>query len=132
MKELDFSRAKTDKLIAAFSCSLMSNTKWVKLFRCLTSIENISCDFSVKLVWDDNIRKLRLDETSQYQIDYYDTSLEAMISGSPKGFYDYKEIEWLGIDGSLIQIRKVKEAITSYGQFELSEKENHLTIFAYK
>lgn len=132
INELEYSRTKTDKLIAQFSCSLMSNVKWVKLLKCLTSIENILCDFSVKIVWDDSIRHFRLDETVQYQLDYYDTSLESMISGNPKGFYDYREIEWLTIEGSSAQIKKVKNAMKSVGHFEFTDHEHLLKIFAYK
>ena len=110
----------------------MSNHKWVKLLKCLSSIVNLSCDFSVKLVWDDNVRKLHLDETVQYQLDYYDASLEAMISGNPKGFYDYKEIEWLAIEGHSEQILKVKDALNTLGQFDFVANLHQLKVFAYK
>ncbi|NQZ06910.1 MAG: hypothetical protein HRT35_07085 [Algicola sp.] len=91
---MEFSRNKTNRLIRAFASPLMSNAKWVKLLGVLSSIKGINCKATVKLVWDENPRDLRIDDELEYNFDYYAQSMEAMISGYPSGWYDYKEIEW--------------------------------------
>ena len=71
----------------------MSNAKWVKLLDALSSIKGMHCEAFVKLVWDSEPRKFRLDEELGFKFDYYESSMEAMITGYPGGWYDYKEIE---------------------------------------
>lgn len=132
MYPLDHARNKTDKLIAQYSASLMSDAKWVKLLDALSSIENLQCQATVKLVWDDTPRDFRLDDDLQYQFDYYDKSMEAMISGYPKGWYDYKEIESLTITSTHEQLNIIIKAIHSIGRLETSYTPTEIKILAYR
>lgn len=117
---------------------LMNNKKWVKLLNCLVCnfIEIKEC--KVKLIWEaeNKRRNLKIDEFISYQHDYYEHSTEGMISGNPKGWYDYKEIEWIEfpkiINSGLEQdLKKIQNLITQIGKFELSIDDNSLRVFAY-
>jgi hypothetical protein len=140
-------REKMDSIIAQhFSVSLMSNAKWVRLLHALTGYSALpenpedrmhSWDVvsfcRVKLVWDDDlVRTLSLDHRV-YNFDYYDHAVEGMISGSPAGWYAYKEIEWIEFlrDGSC-DVAKVETAIRRAGQFALEERESALRLYAYQ
>ncbi|MBO2650815.1 hypothetical protein [Shewanella algae] len=132
MPNLEFARNKTDRLIEKFSGSFMSNAKWVKLLSSLSSIDGLDCKAIVKLVWDEEERDVRLDEGLEFNFDFYDNSMESMISGNPKGWYDYKEIEWLSISGDQEQISNIQEKINQLGKFELATNQNSIIVFCYK
>lgn len=132
MPKLEFARNKTDRLIEKFSGSFMSNAKWVKLLSSLSSIDGLDCKAKVKLVWDEEERDVRLDEDLEFNFDFYDNSMESMISGNPKGWYDYKEIEWLSISGDQEQISNIQEKINQLGRFELATNQNSIIVFCYK
>lgn len=129
---LDYKRDKTEKIIKEFSGSFMSNSKWVKLLTALSSIKGICCKAHVKLIWDENPRSIRIDDNLEYDFDYYDSSMEAMIDGYPKGFYEYKEIEWLTISDARSQLKIIENVINKFGKFEMTRDNEVLTIFAYK
>ena len=87
-----------DELIQQkFSTSLMSDSKWVKLIAALVAnhMEVSAC--LVKPIWDEEnpSRRLLFDENTHYNFDYYTSAMESMVSGKPRGWYAYKEIEWL-------------------------------------
>ncbi len=132
MSNLEFARNKTDRLIEKFSGSFMSNAKWVKLLNALSSIEGLDCEAKVKLVWDDVIRDFRLDDDLEFNFDFYESSMESMISGYPNGWYDYKEIEWLKISADNEQILKITNAINGVGKFESISDLSTITLVAYK
>ncbi len=132
MHKLEYARKQTDKLIQGYSCSLMSNTKWVKLLCALSDIEEIECKANVKLVWDENPRDMRIDDELVYDFDFYGKSMEALISGYPKGWYDYKEIEWLQLTGSNELIDQIKFVLDKIGKFEIEKISNGIKLFAYK
>lgn len=46
----------------------------------------------VKLVWDEVLREMWIPSGSSLGFDYYPQSMEGMISGTPRGFYSYKEL----------------------------------------
>ncbi len=132
MHKLDFARNKLDRLIGQYSGSFMSNVKWVKLLDVLSSIEGLNCKASVKLVWDDKPRDFRLDDEIEFKFDYYESAMEAMITGYPNGWYDYKEIEWLKITAKEELLRKITLAMCDVGKFETRLKPNEIILFAYK
>jgi hypothetical protein len=142
-----YRRERTDRIIAQrFTASFMSDAKWVRLLHALTGylpcMENQLQDThswtlvrscKVKLVWDDElIRDLNIAHQS-YNYDYYDHAVEAMISGPPRGWFDYKEIEWIEFlkDGQS-NIDQIEAAIQAVGQFELEHSDQSLRLFAYK
>lgn len=132
MHKLDFARNQTDKLIQKYSCTFMSNSKWVKLFNTLSSIEEIMCKASVKLVWDKEPRDIRIDDELELGVDYFETSMESMISGYPKGWYDYKEIEWIKFNSNEQQLNIIEHQIDKVAQFETIRDSNGIQLFAYK
>lgn len=132
MHHLELARNKTGSLICDFSVSYMSNSKWVKLLNGLTAIDDLECQAFIKLIWDNSVRHFYLNNELQYEFDYFDSSMESLISGSPKGFYDYKEIEWLSISAAPKQINSMTKIINDIGKFELKCDKNEVKIYAYK
>ena len=128
MHKLDSARNKTENIIKAFSASFMNDSKWVKLLSMLSEI-NGSIDAKVKLVWDTEKRDTWIDDTIQYELDYYQNSMESMISGYPKGWYKYKEIEWIEFQSD---IKVIENIINSIGKFELEEINGNLRLYGYK
>lgn len=147
---IDRSDTKLDRIVLnRFSCSYMSNAKWVKLIKALVHMHPLVRQCQVKLIWDEEIRELCLDEHTTYLFDYYDTVMEAMISGYPKGWYAYKEIEWLSfpLDVELPvnknnlcagtkrvpqDVEAIARGIRELGQFALEQSEKSLMLYAYK
>lgn len=109
----------------------MSNAKWVKLLSALSSINGLSCTAEVKLVWDDEVRDFRLDEI-EFNFDFYEKSMESMISGYPRGWYDYKEIEWLKISSTNEQVINIKNLFKKLGVFETEDCLNSVKVVCYK
>ncbi len=126
-----------------FSTSLMSSSKWVKLIAALVDnwFEIKQC--LVKPIWDDEMptRQLFVDEHTTYGFDYYDSAMESMISGKPRGWYAYKEIEWLdfpllvqtkeGAVATRQNLEVIKTIIENTGQFSLELTSDNLRLYAY-
>lgn len=149
LKNLDKLREREnlDKLIVEKNISpLMNDTKWVKLIKVFVENCNQILECQVKLLWEDDYcdRKLVFDENTSYNFDFYDKSMEAMITGSPKGWYDYKEIEYLEFPKKInfkmkngtVQIKEqnldlIKKLILEIGNFEIYLVSDYLRIYAY-
>ena len=129
---LDSARKKTDSIINCFDASLMSNAKWVKLLDALSKLNLEQAVASVKLVWDNDVRSIRLDNNLEFNFDYYANSMESMISGYPKGFYDYKEIEWLQIKAPSEVIDQIESRLNNVGKFCVNHSSECIQILAYK
>jgi len=130
--KLDSARNKTDSIVNSFDVSLMSNAKWVKLLNSLSNLNLDGAIATVKLVWDIDIRAFRLDSDLEFNFDYYANSMESMISGYPKGFYDYKEIEWLNIKASNETIELINNILNSIGKFCVHQSTDSIQVLAYK
>jgi hypothetical protein len=133
-----------DKLIQQkFSSFFMSNSKWIKLIATLVANTDIIKECLVKPIWEEQepIRHLRFDAHTYYGFDYYASAMESMVSGNPRGWYDYKEIEWLDFPrlitakGRVAAITQNLEAIelllNSVGKFHLELMEDKLRLYAY-
>lgn len=133
-----------DKLIQQkFSVSLMSNSKWVKLIAAIVANVDIVKECLVKPIWEEQepTRHLLFDENTYYDFDYYASAVESMVSGNPRGWYAYKEIEWLDFPRFITMKEKVLpvtqdlEAIelllSEVGQFQLELTEENLRLYAY-
>jgi hypothetical protein len=132
-KSLDSARARTASIIKTrFHASYMSDAKWVRLLRALSEIGSTITECRVKLVWDEATRNLRVDENIDFGFDYYAASMEAMVSGSPKGFYEYKEIEWIEFTNNGQDLRKIEDHITSTGMFEIEARPEGVRLYGYK
>ncbi len=130
--KLDYARNNKDKIALSFSSSFMNDSKWVKLLCELSENEVLIDHSNVKLIWDDEIRDIYIDDDIAYQFDFYDHSMESMISGYPKGWYDYKEIEWLEMKSDAKNMRKILHLLNSIGQFEIEFTNNKLRLYGYK
>ncbi len=132
MTDRDYARARTDKIIAErFKTSCMSDAKWVRLLDALTAHEGLVADCRVKLVWDDDIRYLQIDGMD-FSFDYWPHAMEAMISGSPRGWYEYKEIEWIGFPAGAQDLVVIRSVIDVVGLFEIVSSDAELRIYAYR
>ena len=133
-----------DKIIQErFSTALMSNSKWVKLVSALVDNSPEIKECKVKPIWDDTepYRRLLLDENTKYGINFYDTAMEAMVSGKPTGWYAYKEIEWLdfpsmtsGNSGKHLtqqNLQFIKTVIDNLGQYKTELTGDNLRLYAY-
>ena len=130
--KLEYAREKKEKIIGSFQSSYMSDSKWVKLLRVLSNSAGLVSSSKVKLVWDEEVREIEINENISYNFDYYEKSMESMISGYPKGFYDYKEIEWVEFLLLPQNISKFDEVLDSVGKFEMEAIENGFRLYGYK
>jgi hypothetical protein len=140
---------KPDAIIAEFAQSFMSNAKWVKLITCLVANADVIKHARLKLVWDAEVRTFLFTEHSAYDFDFYATSVEAMVSGKPLGFYHYKDFEWLEIPRRY-QIRKdpnnhkagfvecehdlahIETVLAQVGALQIEASADAIRIWAYK
>ena len=138
---------KIDKIIVDNHLTpVMNNKKWVKVIKALVDNFQEIKECQVKLIWekDNNLRRLKIQEFISYNFDYYDTSMEAMISGNPKGWYDYKEIEWLDFPRKAItyenlktniaveqNLELIKDILGKIGIIETKIGKDNLRLFAY-
>jgi hypothetical protein len=130
--------AALDKtILAAGLQSLMSNAKWVKLLDMLVQHWHLLQECKVKLIWEgpEAERWLLLDENRSYGFDYYATAVEGLISGKPRGWYAYKEIEWVELfpspsdEGQHLDL--LQEQMAQLGQFRVERSADKLRLYAY-
>lgn len=109
----------------------MSDAKWVRLLNALSEIIDQSIAIMVQLVWDHEPRTMWIRD-AQYNFDYYATSMEALIGGFPRGWYDFKEIEWVSFAGTDDLLLILKEHIDAVGMFDLELSGSTLRLYAYR
>ena len=105
--KLEYARKNKDKIALSFSSSFMNDSKWVKLLSALSEYELVIENSNVKLIWDDEIRDICINGDISYDFDFYEHSMVSMISGYPKGWYDYKEIEWIEIKSDEHEMERI-------------------------
>ncbi|WP_223649434.1 hypothetical protein [Hymenobacter psoromatis] len=133
-----------DELIQQkFTTSLMSDSKWVRLIAALVTNHAEIKQCLVKPIWDEEepTRELLFDENTYYDFDYYATAMESMVSGKPRGWYAYKEIEWLDFPhlitscktkATLMQdLEVIQKVLDDTGQFALERTSDNLRLYAY-
>lgn len=111
--------------------SSMSDSKWVKLLNELSERIDQSISIMVQLVWDHELRTMWIRD-AQYDVDYYATSMEAMIGGFPRGWYKYKEIELVVFSGADDLLRRLKQHIDTVGMFDVELTGSALRLYAYR
>jgi hypothetical protein len=111
--------------------SSMNNAKWVRLLDALSPTIGENTTTTVKLVWDETIRSMQIDG-KDYNFDYYDRAMEAMIGGLPKGWYSYKEIEWVCFSADAPALDSLATTIASVGQFDTERTVDTLKLYAYR
>jgi hypothetical protein len=83
-------------------------------------------------------RLLCLDEHTEYRFDYYDQAMEAMVTGKPRGWYAYREIEWLEFPRHLTDqsgyqdLVAIRSALAPVGQLPLVLNNISLRLEAYR
>ncbi|TPG63634.1 hypothetical protein [Hymenobacter nivis] len=118
----------------------LSNAKWVKLLHTLVAHHSLIKECQVKLIWEEEPtgRLLRIDADTEYRFDYYDQAMEAMISGKPRGWHAYREIEWLEFPRYLTEqpgeqdLDAIQSALATVGQIPLVLTNNSLRLEAYR
>lgn len=130
--KLDFARNNIHKIAMSFSSAFMNDSKWVKLLCVLSENEVVIENSSVKLIWDDEIRDICINNDISYEFDFYEHSMESMISGYPKGWYHYKEIEWVELKSDAQNMDKIIHLLNSIGQFETELINDNLRLYGYK
>lgn len=132
MTDRERARARVDSIIAErFEVSLMSDTKWVRVFDALTAHAGLVARCRAKLVWDEELRELQIDGRS-FEFDYWPHAMEAMLSGSPRGWYDYKELEWILFPPGSQDLQTIGAVIESRGRFDLERSPRGLRLHAYR
>ena len=134
-----------DKLIAQkFSASFMNNVKWVKLISLTVANTSGFRKCLVKLIWEEqeNLRELLFDEDTEFDFNYYNSAMEAMVSGEPAGWYAYKEIEWLDFPGVIKDstgsimtkqdLQQIQNLLATIGEFETEITADKLRIYCYR
>lgn len=118
----------------------LSNAKWVKILDTLVVNYHLIKECQVKLIWEEEYtgRILLINENTYYQFDYYNSAMEAMITGGPSGWYDYREIEWLAFphypakQSGEQDLHGIQAAIASIGQIALTVTPDTLRLDAYR
>lgn len=130
---VEYQRDRVDSLIRErFSSSYMSDAKWVRLLEALVVLQPPIRLCTAKLVWDDEPRAMRIPESSALGTDYYENAMEGMISGAPRGFYRYKEIEWIELPVRGTDANIVASQIRNAGEFEMISSDTGLRLYAYR
>lgn len=138
-----------DRAIARFASSHMSDAKWVRLLKALTSAPGLVTACRVKLVWDSRERAFRLHGRSTYGFDFYDHAVEGMIDGVADGWVMYREIEWIDFPAQAIvwvdednrsagtrtvpqDLEAIHAVIARIGTFEVSRTSTGLRLYGYR
>jgi hypothetical protein len=128
-----------DKIVHdCFSASFMSDSKWVKLISTLIQNSDLIKECKVKLIWEQEVnRHLLVSADLQFGHDFYGKSMESMVTGNPKGWYSYKEIEWLDFpkffgNNQIQNLDLVKSSLEKIGQFHFDYQPDNLRINAYQ
>lgn len=58
--------------------------------------------------------------------------MESMVNGYPKGWYDYKEIEWVEFHTSEEQLDVIEREFKRLGKLESVRAVNGIKLFAYQ
>ncbi len=132
-RPVEYARDRVDALIRErFTSSSMSDAKWLRLLEVLVEMQPPLGGCKVKLVWDDAVREMRIPDHDSLGFDYYRSSMEGMISGSPRGFYSYKEIEWLEFPIHGDAATSLARRIAAAGEFDLEASAGGVRLYAYR
>lgn len=132
-----------DKIIKEkFSSALMNDSKWVKIISILVKNANSIKKCLLKPIWDDKepTRELLIDENRQFGFDFYHNAMESMVSGNPRGWYAYKEIEWIDFPKSYLENDKkaiqdldlIEQVLLSVGTLRSDKTDNNLRLYSYQ
>ena len=101
-------RARLTQIIdERFAVGHMSDTKWGRLLDALATEDALVPEVSVKWAWDQTIRSMSV-AGAERNFDDWSVGIEGLISGRPRGWYAYREIEWLRFDSAVGDSEKVR------------------------
>lgn len=75
---------------------------------------------------------LDLNDELEYGFDYYQSSMESIVFGYPKGFYDYKEIEWLAKKAPRATLNELIKSIEQVGKCFVEQYIDIIEVISYK
>lgn len=110
----------------------MSDAKWVRLLEALVGVRSFFELCKVKLVWDESTRDMWIPSSSSFGFAYYQSSMEGMISGTPRGFYKYKEVEWIELSTEEENAESIVLKLKAIGNFELERSDKGIKLYAYR
>lgn len=126
---------KRERKIGEFSGRLMSDSKWTKLFKTLSSICVKTTLCKLTDIYDGNSNVIELPTTDEFDSVFDGNGIKDVLQGGPLLF---KEIKWIefpvyypnkayneNIDQIEIEINKI-------GRFEIERDQNALKIYGYK
>ena len=124
---------KIDKIIKRnYSSTFMNNSKWVKLIGLLVKNHKLFDVCNVKLIYDDEIRRLIIQGNETYELDYYQDSMEGMVTKPiTPGWIAYKEIEWISFPSDKSNTQALEILIKKTGEFRSDVTVDYLRILAY-
>lgn len=128
----------------------VEDAEWVRLLEALCAEPDHVPGARAKLVWDPEPRAFLVRGAAYHAgLDFYAHEMEAMISGSPRGFYEYRELEWVEFPREIEILRnpdhrkagtelveqelaQIRATIETVGQFELKESDDGLRLNGYR
>jgi hypothetical protein len=130
-----------DRIIhTQFRTSLMSDQQWIRLMDILLKDASIIKKCYLKLIGEEGYRDWWIEEQPSFRFDYYDASMDGMVSGSSQGWYAYREIEWIAFPSRIDvaaedqkqNIEKIYRLLLPEEDFCLEINEQELKVYGYK
>jgi len=114
----------------------MSDSKWRRLFDTLSARKGLVLECVAILVWDDTPRDLRIDGAA-YEFDYWQSAVEGLLGGAPRGWYSYREFYFLEFpalteSGHGQDVDAIRETLEHAGRFDVETTEHALRVYAYR
>ena len=142
--EVDKHRKQLEKKIGRFSGEFMSDTKWTKVFKVLSSHSNVVNKCFIKDVFSDPLQEVRIPKN--FDSAFNNKGIKDIMTG---GSMAYMEIEWIELPSNWIinremryekleprkysqNIFKIKEYLGESGQLEIEISDGKLFVFGYK
>jgi hypothetical protein len=126
---------KLERHIARYSVKRMSNAKWTKVFKKLsTDASNINKCF-IKSIWDNNLREIQLPDASNYDTVFTHNGVKDVLISGP---FQFKEIEQLifpstwSLGKETQNIQQISHIIQQVGEIEMHLDEKALIVYAYQ
>jgi len=118
---------KEEQVMRSFSASLMSNSKWLKLFKLIFENSEYIPKYTLIDIFDEYPRIVDNDNSEPFDKIYHSTGIKDVIIGGPCSFKTIKRIEF-----DLKQSEDFENKLSSIGKFVFERGENHIKIYGYK
>jgi hypothetical protein len=148
MMSLDYQNylSKVEKRASRFSSKLMSNAKWLKLFRVLSDHKELIAKCYITGIWDDIPRALDIPGAGQFDDTFYAQGIKDV---PPAGPCLFKEIRWIAFPASwqikrqmrdetlapiiyTQDVEKIHQLLSAVGQLDMEYEDGDLKVYGYK